>query len=326
MRVAMRATVSALGALLLVVAAALVAVVLQASPAAAECPPDPVDEVTGLCASVDVTIPVDPPDPTTGPVGDPGPGAPSCPGAPGGQCQQGNAWWSTAGQCYAYPLDPQPTPGSPQWQAIAGNATEGTLMGCANGGEVFFVPQGEEGGIPDARTIALNAVDQVPFVTPDLNTAPASDFYTYITLENWLWVPSEQWRPVQAQVTVGGTTVTVTGEPVRSEWDMGDGSSKSCYDSGRPWVKGMSDAAQTACSYAYTDLESLGGDRRTIAGQLVYDVRWSCTGACSAPGGPLGEYSSPSSTSCLTVYQRQTVVVAPGGGSGSNDRPRSLCP
>jgi hypothetical protein len=324
-RVAGRATVSVLAVLLVVVAAALAAVVLRSSPAAAECPPDPVGP-DGLCATAEVTI-TPTPQPTGGPVGDPGEGPPTCQGAPGGECQHGNSWWSSAGKCYANPLDPQPAPGSPVWESIAGDATDGTLMVCSDSGEIFYVPEGAGGGIPDARTIALNAVKQVPFVMPGLQIAPPPTYHSYINYENWLWIPANQWRNVQASVSVGGTTVTVTAEPVRTEWDMGDGKPvKNCYDAGRPWVKGMSEDAVTACGYAYKDT-SVDADPGyfTITGQLFYDVRWSCTGACSAPGGPLGVYPGPTSSSCLTVYQRQTVNRNGSGGTSAPNAP-SLCP
>ncbi len=216
--------------------------------------------------------------------------------------------------------------GSPAWQAIAGDATDGTLMACIDG-EIFYVPQGES-PIPDARTIALNAVKQVPFVTPDLQIAPPPTYHSYITYENWLWIPSGQWRTVEARVSVGGTTVTVTAEPARAQWNMGDAKpAKNCYDAGRAWVKGMDEASKTTCSYAYEDT-SVDDEPGyfTITGQLLYDIRWSCTGACSAPGGPLGEYSGPSSSrGCLTVYQRQTVSTNGSPGQSSSRAP-SLCP
>jgi hypothetical protein len=223
------------------------------------------------------------------------------------------------GNCYAYPLDPPPAVGSPTWVAVLGGATEGTIMVCADTGEPFGVPAGAEdaGGIPDARTIALNASKQVPFVTAEVHTAPAVGHPTYVHLENWLWVPGGQWRVVEASVTVGGTTVTVTAEPSKIEWVMGDGNTKVCRNAGRAWVKGMTDAAKTSCGYAYDTIsvkDAAGrydaGGRFGVTAQFFYEVRWSCTGACSAPGGPLGDYSGPlSPVAELEVRQRQTVVT-----------------
>ncbi|MDP3889750.1 hypothetical protein [Nocardioides sp.] len=164
-------------------------------------------------------------------------------------------------------------------------------------------------------------------MTPNLQIAPPPTYHSYIRYENWLWIPGDQWRTVQASVSVGGTTVTVTAEPSRTQWDMGDGKPvKNCYGAGREWVKGMSEDAVTACGYAYEDASASDEPGYfTITGQLFYDVRWSCAGACSAPGGPLGEYPGPTSTSCLTVYERQAVNTNGSTGQSPQGR-RSLCP
>lgn len=294
--------------LLLVPVAAFVAVVI--APFAWAC--SPAEEEVGLCSEVDVEIAVTP---AADPTSSPEPEAPRCPGAPGGECQQGNAWWSSASQCYAYPLDPQPAVGSAPWQTIAGDATEGTLMACADG-EIFYVPAGLS-PIPDARTIALNAVERVLFVTADVYTAPSSGQHTYVHLENWLWVPENQWRTVEAHAAVAGTAVTVTAEPSKIEWAMGDGNTKVCRNAGRAWVKGMTDAAKTSCGYAYDTIsvKNKAGQydpdgRFGVTAQFFYEVRWSCTGVCSAQGGALGEYPGPlSPVTELEVRQRQTVVT-----------------
>jgi hypothetical protein len=315
----MRMTLGVAALALVLVVPTLALVVLSAGSASATCPPDPVDEF-GVCASAGVVIHPPGPEPTESTNGtNSNPSAPTCPGAPGGACQHGNAWWSSMGQCYAYPLDPPPPVGSPTWVAVMGEATEGTVMACADSGELFGAPLGEEaaGGIPDARTIALNAVERVPFVTPEVHTAPAEEQPTYVHLENWLWVPEGQWRTVEASVKVGGTTVTVTAEPSKIEWDMGDGHTKVCRNAGRAWAKGMTDAAKTSCGYAYDTIsvkDAAGrynpAGRFGVTARFFYEVRWSCTGACSAPGGPLGEYSGPlSPVAELEVRQRQTVVT-----------------
>lgn len=187
-------------------------------------------------------------------------------------------------------------------------------MACL-GGELFYVPQGQN-AVPDARTIALNAVHQVPFVRAEVQTAPAGR-PTYVHLENWLWVPAGQWRTVQARASVGVTTVTVTAEPSHIVWDMGDGNTKVCRSAGRAWVTGMRDSATTACGYAYDSISvrnKAGGydpdGRFEVAARFYYDVRWTCTGICSAPGGSLGEYSGPlSAPTPVEVRQRQTVVM-----------------
>lgn len=298
----------------------LAVLLLRPGPASASCPPDLVVPGTGICPSAGVVIELPAPPPAEdNPVGHTNPSTPTCPGAPSGECQNGNAWWSSIGNCYAYPMDPPPPVGTDAWTAVMGNATSGTVMVCADSGEPFGVPAGAGGpaAIPDARTIALNATKRVPFVTAEVHTAPAVGQSTYVHLENWLWVPEGQWHTVQASVTVGGTTVTVTAEPSKIEWVMGDGHTKVCRNAGRAWVRGMTDAAQTSCGYAYNTIsvkDRAGAydpdGRFGVTAQFFYEVRWSCTGACSAPGGDLGEYFGPlSPVAELEVRQRQTVVT-----------------
>ncbi len=69
-------------------------------------------------------------------------------------------------------------------------------------------------------------------------------------VENWLWVPRDQWRTLTKSVNAGATTVTVTAAPSQIVWNLGP-SSITCYDPGKPWEQGMSDAATTTCGYTY---------------------------------------------------------------------------
>ena len=46
---------------------------------------------------------------------------------------------------------------------------------------------------------------------------------TYVHMDTWLWVGAAQFEPLAKTVTAGGTTVTVTAEPIQVWWDLGDG-------------------------------------------------------------------------------------------------------
>ena len=85
-------------------------------------------------------------------------------------------------------------------------------------------------------------------------------------------------------VSAGPTSVTVDRGPIRVEWDMGT-ETKSCYDAGRAWKKGMTDAAKTTCSYAYERSRDPTGDTHEVSAQIVYGVTWTCSGACLSPSG-----------------------------------------
>ena len=112
--------------------------------------------------------------------------------------------------------------------------------------------------------------------------APGPEFHTYVHIDNWLWLPEAQWHDLQETVSAGPTSVTVTAEPIRVDWNMGT-ETASCYDAGRVWVKGMSDAAKTSCSYTYESIENPTGDTHNVSAQMVYGVTWECDGACLTP-------------------------------------------
>ena len=110
---------------------------------------------------------------------------------------------------------------------------------------------------------------------------------------------------------VGPAAVTLTAEPIRLVIDTGNNSPAltSCPDAGRPWRDGMSNAAQTTCSYTYESIQNPSGDTYNVSGRLEYNVSWTCAGLCSAPAGDLGEYPAPEGEQHpVEVRQRQTVV------------------
>jgi hypothetical protein len=217
--------------------------------------------------------------------------------------------WNSSHNCYAFQLSPQPEPGSPLWEGH--DASEGSVWGCdysmAHPDTTWFVPG--EGTLPDPGEMAERALGQMRLELADAQLAPGPEFHTYVHVGNWMWVPAEQWHDIRLTVGAGATSVTVTAEPVRVDWDMGT-ETKSCYDAGRVWEKGMTDAAQTTCDYAYESIENPTGDTHRVSAQIVYWVTWTCSGACLSPMGDLGEVNGPSGeTTTIEVRQRQTVVT-----------------
>ncbi|MEP9385552.1 hypothetical protein [Nocardioides sp. KR10-350] len=225
------------------------------------------------------------------------------------------AWFPNAmngAGCNAYMLQPQPKPGSPLWEGH--DPSEGSVWGCdtdfANNGNTFFVPNGQGPTVVDPAVLAQRALGRMKLVTADAKIAPGPNFHTYINIDNWLWIPPEQWHTLNLSVSAGPTTVTVTAAPVRVDWNMGNGETKQCADAGRPSTPGMGESAKTTCSYAYTSLTNPDGDTHTVSAQLVYAVTWACTGTCLTPSGDLGEITAPAGqTTSIEVRQRQTVVT-----------------
>lgn len=246
--------------------------------------------------------------------------ASKCPGAPEGECFKDGAWWSSSEACYARPLDAEV--GSVVWAQVAGDKTSGSLVQCVDG-MVRWIPEGAS-TIPDARQLALTAANKALFAVPAVQTAPAREYPSYVHLQNWLWVPETQWVDITSTAAVGPTSVTARGKPVRIEWDLGNADTTSCSTAGRAWTPAMTDSDDTNCEYSYDTVSaSQPGGVYRLSARIVYSVTWSCSGACTSPGGDLGEYPSPAGTGCLTVYELQSVVT----DSKVTAKPgKSLCP
>lgn len=228
--------------------------------------------------------------------------------------ENAGAWFPNAwnGQgCNAFMLQPQPAPGDPKWEGH--DPSEGSVWGCdtdfANNANTFFVPNNQAPALVDPAVLAQRALGQMQLAKANAQIAPGPDFHTYINLDNWMWVPADQWRSLSLTVSAGPTSVTVTAAPSHVEWDMGT-ETVECPDAGRAWKKGMTDAAKTSCSYAYESLENSSGDTHAVSAQIVYAVTWTCSGTCLTPSGDLGELAAPAGeTTTIEVRQRQTVVT-----------------
>jgi hypothetical protein len=295
----------------------LVAAPRAAADAGAECPPgtNPVRAGSGvICAFAR-----DPGE--SGQLGDPGDPA-GVEQAPTGchrsdgtevpcQTDQGS-WWSGA-QCYAAAYDAPP--GAPAWQGHS-NGSLWQCTSCETGGtattcnvQTIWTAPGHEPAPPTPEQLASTALGLIPLAQADVHTAPAAPAATYVGVENWLWVPDGQWRTLTKSVSAGATTVTVTAAPSQIVWNLGP-TSIACYDPGRPWDHGMSDAATTTCGYTYKASSAGRPDGRfSISATIRYQVTWTCTGACPTTGGDLGLVDAPAGSSTMRVLQRQTVVV-----------------
>lgn len=218
--------------------------------------------------------------------------------------------WDAGHGCYAFQVQPQPPAGSSLWEGH--DPSEGSVWSCDYTVTIpensWFVPNGED-PLVDPEVLAQEALGRMKLEEANAQIAPGPDFHTYVHIDNWLWLPEAQWHDLTETVTAGPTSVTVTAEPIRVDWDMGT-EVTSCYDAGRVWQKGMTDAAKTSCSYAYESIENPTGDTHNVSAQLVYGVTWDCDGACLSPSGDLGEIEAPAGDgTTIEVRQRQTVVT-----------------
>lgn len=303
------------------IAALLLPLVVMVPRAAGEgdspCPPgtDPVSVGSGVICVV-VTDPGEPGQPgESGEPGDGGQAPAGCYTSDGAQvpCQTNDGYWWSGYQCYAAPYDAPP--GAPVWQGH----TDGSLWQCTScetagtsttcNVQIIWTAPGEEPGPPTPEQLASTALGLMPLAQAEVHTAPAPPSATYVGVENWLWVPDDQWRTLTKSVNAGATTVTVTAAPSQIVWNLGP-ASITCYGPGKPWEQGMSDAATTTCGYTYetSSVDEPDGSF-AISATIRYQVAWTCAGACPTTGGDLGLVDAPAGTSTLRVLQRQTVVV-----------------
>jgi len=316
-----RAAVATLSTLGLVVALAAAAMLLSTgggSPAWADGPedcPGQWDPEQGIC--IQVPIPSESPG-SSGSPGDGGGGPAVCRDQDGSEVpcsKNGLSWWGDPHWCYAEPQNPQPGPNDPVWEANNITPADGqfwTCTECGGGttctGQVWWVENGSQPVDPVAIANQLRV--SLPYELADAKIAPPPTYHTYISYKNWLWVESDHWHAVTASRSVGGATVTLTATPSYTSWDMGNSDTVSCVGPGREWVKGMPEDAPTNCSYAYDSMENPEGDTWTVTARINYTLAWTCTGNCGGlTSGDLGEQlAAAGDSTTITVYQRQTVV------------------
>ena len=229
------------------------------------------------------------------------------------RCQTSDGYWSPASQCYAAPFDAPPS--SPAWQGHTGGSLS-QCTSCASSGtattcdvQIIWAAPGRAPRPPSPEELASTALGLMHLAKADIHTAPEAPAATYIGVEIWLWIPDTQWATLHRSVTAGATTVTVMAGPSETVWDLGP-TAITCYGPGKPWVRGMTEAASTTCAYTYketSDREPRG--QFQITATIRYQVTWSCAGTCPTSGGDLGLVDAPAGASTMRVLQRQTVVV-----------------
>lgn len=164
--------------------------------------------------------------------------------------------------------------------------------------------------VVNATVLAQKATKKLQLQTATVHTAPAPPHHEVVGVAVWMWVNKAEWNPLSTTVKLGPTSVTVSAAPDHVSWDMGDGNNQYCYSPGQPWVKGMTDAAQSDCTYTYRTISSgQPGGVFHITARIGYNVSWTCTGRCTSHGGSLGILQGPPGGGYIKSVQRQTVVV-----------------
>ncbi len=161
---------------------------------------------------------------------------------------------------------------------------------------------------PSAEVLAQMAANGMTLPVPGVRTWPNAGGTGLVNLPVWLHV--ENWETVSASASAGGLTATVEAVPVRSEWDMTEGTA-SCVDAGSMYDSAVKpDPGSSSCSFTYG--RSSGVNRDGLFHNSVtvtWHLRWFAT---NGQGGDLGELVSPTQTFDLRIEESQA-LVAPGG-------------
>lgn len=228
-------------------------------------------------------------------------------------CSDEYGIWDSARQCYAFEWQTPFAPDDPIWKG--NDPEEGSIWGCdtdfASPRNTWFVPHSENPA--DPGTVAERVVESIPLVKPTVRMSPRAE--TYVGLETWLWVNPSEWRTVTGSAAAGGTVVTVKAEPLRVVWDLG-GERTACSSAGRPWTTGMGASARTDCSHVFRQTSNARPNGvLPVTTQIIYSATWTCSGACSASSGSLGEVNGfVSDPLAVRVGEIQSIVIRTGVG------------
>ncbi|HEX4822518.1 MAG TPA: hypothetical protein VFV00_20080, partial [Acidimicrobiales bacterium] len=152
----------------------------------------------------------------------------------------------------------------------------------------------------DPATLARRAFNELPLIYPRPRTAPPATAKQLVGIRTWLWVDPGDWHAMSASAAIPGLSASVTAQPTRTIWEMGDGSTVTCDGPGTPYDATRPDAAQsTDCSHVYQH----DGTYNVLA-TIEWTVTWSAT---NGAGGNLGAVRR-STQFPLTVEQRQAVI------------------
>jgi hypothetical protein len=158
-----------------------------------------------------------------------------------------------------------------------GGGGQAELMPCPNDALCGETMAGDAPAAPEnipATEVAAQARAQIKLPDIVINTAPANK--TYVGLRTGLWV--DGFDPVDQDLTLGGTTVTLHARPLNVTWSMGDGT-VTCQTAGSRNGK--------TCGYTYgrSSAHQANGKYR-ITAKITWYVSWTCVGGlCDAAGG-----------------------------------------
>ncbi|MGH9185729.1 MAG: hypothetical protein ACRD0U_07955 [Acidimicrobiales bacterium] len=107
-----------------------------------------------------------------------------------------------------------------------------------------------------------------------------------VGLETWLWFDEAVWQSESVDIPALFVTLTLTIEPTRVVWHMGDEGTAPCEGPGSAWSEAAEAAGSLHCGYIYQRSSATQSDL-TFDGhaEVEWEASWSTNGG---PGTSLG--------------------------------------
>ncbi|MEV6822879.1 hypothetical protein AB0M72_29450 [Nocardiopsis dassonvillei] len=217
---------------------------------------------------------------------------------PGPVSADGTVVCSNEGHCWVIAEDggSPSTPSAPEGGATADQEQAEAEPQCDTESETVTCSTTGATNTVSPAQVASQAIELLPLPLPEIGLAPSPDSTALVGLPVWLWVEGQTWSEVSRTATAGSVSVTATATPDRVEWNMGDGSTVTCYNAGRPYTTGGS----SSCTHTYERVS--GSGPYPITATVYWDISWSGGGASG------GQTLTRASESTLAVGESQAIV------------------
>lgn len=157
--------------------------------------------------------------------------------------------------------------------------------------------------------LAREAASRLTFALPTASMSPPPDKLV-VNFGTWLWVDPSAWHTLTATATAGAVSATVSAEPARVVWQMGDGNAVICFDPGRQWTTALPSNATSNCTYTYAaNSASQPQGTFTVTTTIYWHLTWLSVGAPG--GGDFGLVPGPSTTTQVHVGEIHAINVYP---------------
>lgn len=164
----------------------------------------------------------------------------------------------------AQPGDLNPLTGAP---VAPGSELEAVLCNGSYLTTLVIPPGGPAGPGVTGAQLARQAFSSFQVAPPMPRFSPAE---SVVGAATWLWL-DQGWASRSVTASVPGLSATVTAEPSRVVWNMGDGDQTVCDGPGKAWDSNQPNAT-TYCSYTYPVAGHF-----TVTVTVYYATTWSAS-------------------------------------------------